>query len=112
MARASSKAKKAGKRVVGRPIQPGQVLNPKGRPIGSRQRLTEGFINALSEDFDKHGVRTIAKMREEKPDAYIRVVADLVPADVNLNHGATDSFAAIWQHISTGKAPAKGTPND
>jgi hypothetical protein len=108
---AASTAKKSAK-PRGKPFAKGQSGNPKGRPPGSRQKLSEDFIDALSQDFERHGIRTIAKMREEKPDAYVRVVADLVPKDVNLNHGATDSFAAIWQHISTGKAPAKGTPND
>ena len=84
----------------GRPIQPGQVLNPKGRPVGSRQRLSEGFINALAEDFDKHGKATIQKMRSEKPDAYVRVVADLVPKDFNLNHNASDAFLELWKHMS------------
>lgn len=98
---ASSKAKTAPpKRVVGRPIEKGQVLNPKGRPVGSRQRLSEGFIDALSEDFAKHGKATLSKMREEKPDAYIRVVADLVPKDVNLHHNASDAFVDLWKAMT------------
>lgn len=95
MAATTEKTKRP--RGPGRPFQKGQSGNPKGRPIGSRQRLSEGFIDALSEDFAKHGKATIKTMREEKPDAYVRVVADLVPKDVNLNHNATDAFVDLWK---------------
>jgi hypothetical protein len=30
-----------------RPVQPGQVLNPAGRPKGSRNKLGEDFIAAM-----------------------------------------------------------------
>lgn len=86
----------------GRPWKKGESGNPKGRPVGSRQRLSEDFITALSDDFNQHGKATIRKMREEKPDAYVRVVADLVPKDVNLNHGATDAFVALWKSMQSG----------
>src|SRR4051794_14484929 len=56
-----------------------------GRPKGSRNKLGEDFINALAEDFAKHGAAAIERVRLEKPDAYIKVVASLLPKDVNLN---------------------------
>lgn len=98
---AASTAQTKKKRGPGKPFQKGQSGNPKGRPIGSRQRLSEGFINALAEDFDKHGKATIVAMRTEKPDAYVRVVADLVPKDFNLNHNASDAFLELWRHLSS-----------
>lgn len=84
----------------GKPIQPGQVLNPHGRAKGSRQKLSEGFITVLAADFDKHGEEAVRKMRTEKPEAYVRVVADLVPKDFNLNHNASDAFLELWKHMS------------
>jgi len=43
--------------------RPGQSGNPKGRPIGSRNKLNEKFILALHDDFAKHGPAVIDDMR-------------------------------------------------
>ena len=58
--------------------------NP-GRPKGSRNKLGEAFIQALAEDFERHGVEAIERVRIEKPEAYLKVIASLVPKDLNLN---------------------------
>lgn len=99
---AASTAEKSVKkpRGPGKPFQKGQSGNPKGRPVGSRQKLSEDFITALSADFAENGVATLKQMRAEKPDAYIRVVADLVPKDINLNHNATDAFLDLWKAMN------------
>ena len=65
--------------------KPGQSGNPAGRPKGSRHKLSEDFIRALAEDFENHGKDAIVKMREDRPGDYIRVIASLVPKDLNLN---------------------------
>ena len=65
--------------------KPGQSGNPAGRPKGSRQKLSEEFIRALAEDFENHGKDAIVKMREDRPGDYIKVIASLVPKDLNLN---------------------------
>jgi len=56
-----------------------------GRPRGSRNKLGEAFIEALKDDFEAHGKEAIEKTRTEKPDAYLKVIASLMPKDVNLN---------------------------
>ncbi len=55
-------------------------LNPTadGRP-GGRQ------ASALAQDFAKHGVAVIERVRQEKPADYLKVVVSLLPKDVNLN---------------------------
>ena len=65
--------------------KPGQSGNPAGRPKGSRHKLSEDYFKALAEDFENHGKDSIAKMREDRPGDYIRVIASLVPKDLNLN---------------------------
>jgi hypothetical protein len=68
----------------GRPFEPGQVANPLGRPKGSRNKLGEAFIQALADDFDQHGVKAIETVRTEKPDAYVKVIASLLPKEFKI----------------------------
>lgn len=56
-----------------------------GRPKSSRNKLGEAFIEALKDDFEEHGVAAIQVVRAEKPDQYLKVIASLLPKDVNLN---------------------------
>jgi len=64
---------------------PGQSGNPKGRAKGSRNQLAEDFIFALQQDFAEHGVAAIEQVRDERPDQYLKVIASLMPKDINLN---------------------------
>lgn len=70
--------------------KPGQSGNPNGRPKGSRNRLGEAFLQALASDFDQHGVDAIEKVRTEKPHEYLKVVASLLPKQVEIKEGAFD----------------------
>lgn len=62
-----------------------------GRPKGSRNKLGEEFVDALYADFQQYGADVIARVREEKPDAYLKVVASLMPKEVKL-----DAKAALY----------------
>lgn len=59
-----------------------------GRTKGSRNKLSEAFIEAMHESFLEHGPETIEAVRTEKPDQYLKVIASLIPKDVNLNIGS------------------------
>lgn len=65
-------------------IMPGASLNPAGRPKGSRNKLNEKFIEALYEDFQAHGEEAIAEVRQTDPGSYLRIVASLVPKQLNI----------------------------
>jgi len=46
--------------------------------------LAEDFVAALYDDFRDHGAAAIAACRAEKPDVYVRVIANLLPKDMTL----------------------------
>ncbi len=82
-ARADETAPK--QRIIGRPFKPGQSGNPSGRPKGSRVKLAEDFLADIHADWQEHGIKAIERVREEKPDIYLKVVASILPKDLNLN---------------------------
>jgi len=65
-------------------FQPGQSGNPKGRAKGSRNKLGEEFLAALQADFQENGAEAIAKVRDEKPDVYLRVIASILPREIKI----------------------------
>jgi hypothetical protein len=83
-------------------FKPGQSGNPKGRPKGARNRLGTQFLEALEADFNQFGPQAIALVREKKPEVYMRVVADLLPKEANINVEAGEAFVELWRKISDG----------
>jgi hypothetical protein len=63
----------------GVPFKPGQSGNLKGRPRGSRHRLSERVLADLTADFEDHGAAAIRRTREKDPAAYVRLIASLLP---------------------------------
>lgn len=80
-------------------IKPGEVRNPKGRPKGSRNKLSEDFIAELYADFQEGGAEAIARCRQEKPDVYVRVIAGLLPQKLEISHIETMSQEDIDRAI-------------
>jgi len=69
-------------------FQPGNA----GRPKGSKNKLGEAFVAALHDDFQEHGVRVIETVRLEKPDVYLKVIAQIIPKEFTIK---TDAFDGI-----------------
>ncbi len=69
-------------------FQPGNA----GRPKGSKNKLGEAFVAALHDDFQEHGVRVIEAVRLEKPDVYLKVIAQIIPKEFTIK---TDAFDGI-----------------
>jgi len=66
-------------------FKPGQSGNPAGRPKGSRSKLSEAFLLALSNDFEVNGLDAVQKVRDEKPEAYLNVIGRLMPKLMELS---------------------------
>jgi hypothetical protein len=82
-----------------------------GRPKGARNKLGEAFIEALHESFKTRGVEAIEKVIDEKPEQYLKVIASLMPKDVNLNINddtgemSDDELAERIQRLTAAVAP-------
>lgn len=68
----------------------GEIGNPAGRPRGARGKLGEEFVAALYADWQVHGSAVIAKVREDRPHEYLKLIASLLPRHVALKGGAFD----------------------
>ena len=55
-----------------------------GRRKGSRNKLTERFLDTIADDFAEHGADAIAKVRINDPIAYLKIVGSLIPRDLIL----------------------------
>jgi hypothetical protein len=62
-----------------KPVKPGEVRNPAGRPKGSRNKLSDAFLQALADDFEAHGKGVVEKVRTERPQDYLKIVASVMP---------------------------------
>ncbi len=54
-----------------------------GRPKGTRNELSEAFIADLCENWRKHGVSVIDKIRASQPVDYVKIIAAVVGRDAN-----------------------------
>jgi hypothetical protein len=73
-----------------KPFQPGQSGNPGGKPRHARNRLTNGFLTRLADDFEKNGAEAIVAAREKDPVGYIKAIASLMPKQVEQSQPLDD----------------------
>lgn len=80
-------------------IKPGEVRNPKGRPKGARSKLGHAFLEAMHDDFVKHGVNVIQAVRLEKPEQYLKVVASVLPKEIDASEELIDTINQITRRV-------------
>ena len=63
-----------------------KVGNPggPGRPLGSKNKLSEYFLHELAYHFEEHGREAIERVFEDRPGEYLRIIASLVPKELAL----------------------------
>ena len=65
-------------------FRPGLSGNPNGRPVGSRQVFSAGFLKDLAEVWQAHGKDTMLHTAKTQPTIFFAVCARLIPSDVKL----------------------------
>ena len=63
------------------PWKPGQSGNPKGRPKGSRNKLSEKFFQDLCDVWQAFGKPALETMAMLYPVEFVRMVASLMPKE-------------------------------
>ena len=95
------------------PYQKGQSGNPAGRPMHSRQKLTEKFIDDLSKYYEVEGASLIKRVADEQPAMLLQVVARLLPKDLNLNvSGTIETELTDQQRVRIAEAWMLGRQSD
>ena len=87
----------------GRDQQTGQFLSGckggPGRQVGSRNRLAESFIADLRDTWEVHGRDALERVARDQPEVLLKVVASLMPRDIDLNVSATADAVSFAQNF-------------
>jgi hypothetical protein len=73
-------------------FEPGRAKTG-GRTRGVKNRLSHAFLQALAEDFEAHGAEAIKICRVEKPNEYLRVIAHLMPRELEISHNPIEAIS-------------------
>jgi hypothetical protein len=80
-----------------------------GRPPGAKNKLQRDFLEALAKDFADHGEAAIKIVRIEQPDVYLKVVASLMPKELEVEHSqlgdmSDDEVNALLEYVQIERA--------
>ena len=75
-----------------RPWKPGERGNPHwaGRQKGSRNKINQDYIDAFCREFEQHGPAVFAKVRKKMPHVWLRLAAELMPKQMQVEHSYAD----------------------
>jgi hypothetical protein len=66
-------------------FKPGVSGNPRGRPLGARNKLSQDFLVDLHNAWSEHGAEALARCAKENPDRFCAIVAGLLPKNVTID---------------------------
>lgn len=64
-----------------------------GRPKGARAKLGEAFMEAMRKSFEERGEEAIEAVITDKPDQYLKVIASLMPKQLDFDDDAAANIA-------------------
>jgi hypothetical protein len=68
---------------VGKPFTKGDPrINRRGRPMGSRDKMSKALVDAFLADWMEHGTEAIEKCREKDISTYVRVAFAMMPREI------------------------------
>lgn len=79
-------------------FQKGKSGNPGGKPVNARNRLSNAFLTALADDFEINGVVAIERLRADKPEKYLELVAEVLPKEANVS--IDQSGTVTHEHVA------------
>ena len=56
-----------------------------GRPKGARNKVTDIYLGALSKTTVDDVLQVVEKLKDTRPDAYLKLLGALVPKDMDVN---------------------------
>ena len=89
-------------------FKPGESGNPAGRPVGSRNKLSDKFCADLLEHWQEHGVEAMDAALAKDPAAYVRVVASTVPKDVKFTADTSEVFLDVLREMTAARKRRAG----
>ena len=63
-------------------FQPGQSGNSKGRPKGTRNKLSEAFLHDLRDCWSRRGIQVLEEVAIKEPAKLLAAMVQLMPKDV------------------------------
>jgi hypothetical protein len=98
------------------PWQKGQSGNPKGKPKGTRTKISEDFLRDLHEAWETNGKEALRVIATEKHADFVKVVAGLLPKEVQikdeLSEFTDEQLAALAALIGTLASDAPGVEGE
>lgn len=81
------------------PWKAGETGNPRGRPRGRRDAITNAFLKNLEADWRENGVKALIDARTKSPVEYVKLVASLLPKNVELD--ASDRLVDLLRALGS-----------
>ena len=61
-----------------------------GRPLGSKNKISEDFLQCFQKVWEEHGEEALQVMVKERPAEFVKVAASLIPKDFHIQQSAAE----------------------